>query len=136
MVTTIVPGLTAEHTHEGAILVLRVSSVHREVIDSVVNTVTAELEACHQAGRSILWVVDASENKLTMTPYIRAQILRLASLYPGVKGRTAFVTQSTLVTRLIMGLLRLMPNRNSRQRRIFVDFDTAMVWLEEALPAA
>src|SRR5512144_1348868 len=84
-VEAIAPGLTRQWLCDRQIVVFRISSVSREVVDAWIDTVKATMESW-PANRPYLAIHDMTSEKIALTPYARAraeELLPLAAKAPG-----------------------------------------------------
>ncbi len=127
----IAPGLIREERHGGRIVILRIATVSREIIDIAYETVLQLQEQCGEES-PLLLVYDVTPKNMTITPYVRTFVSRLNAANPHVRGRVAVVLPKSPTTAIMKLFVAFLPSPN-RPKQVFFSLDEAVRWLEELL---
>ena len=132
----VAPGVTFEWTHEGRIVLFRLTTIARDSLDAYAeHYIRAVGDA--SATQPFLAMVDFSHDEMSFTPYLRQKINEMEAAVPGdVPGKLALLMENTMrsqVFRLIMRAFEAPRMKKQFQRQIFLNEADAIKWLEQGL---
>ncbi|NJL93247.1 MAG: hypothetical protein HC915_05705 [Anaerolineae bacterium] len=134
-VVAVLPGLELEEWHHGRILIMKISSVSRAVVDAGSAAVLDFHARCQAAGQPVLLAYDVSPRDIAVTPYARQAVLRLTRANPHLSGRVAVILPRSALATSIAAFV-VMVRSTGRPKRVFYSAEEARHWLEEGLEAA
>ena len=133
----IASGITFEWVNEGRIIVLKLATVARDALDTYAEEYIRLLNVSTKA-QHFLAIVDTTSSDVSFTPYVRQKINEMeAAVASDMPGRLALLMQDSVksqVFKLIMRAFNMPQRRKKLERKVFVNYEEAMTWLEAGLP--
>ena len=127
-VEQISPGLTRQWICDRQIVIFKITSVSREVVDSWIDTVKVTMENW-PGNRPYLAIHDMTSDKVSLTPYARARVQELIPLSAKAPGYAAIVLPKTFVGQIIRLFMRTQRSQGNRNE-IFFTVESALDWLK------
>jgi hypothetical protein len=116
---------------QGAIMAYTVSELNTNAVKYLVADMVAMLDLWSPEIPYIL-LMDVSQctpNKLS-----RQQAIQVSNYRPEISGRVAIIISNSVQWQVTRNVLESAFSETGRERRLFMDRDTAISWLREAMP--
>ena len=126
-VEEIAPGLTREWMFDHQIVVFKISTIARPVVDAWIDLVKLTMENW-PGNLPYLAIHDMTSDKVSLTPYARSRAEELIPLSAKAPGYAAIVLPRSFVAQVIRLFMRTQ-RRQGNQNALFFTMPEALAWL-------